>query len=170
MFLGIFLIAIRWWTESRTIYKSFILRIFMDLLIMDRWDAEYYNPSRETHAIRIHGPGDVEPSLSPLRDSPLYRTYAYYFDDSTPDNLAGGSLLFDRDIARKIIEDFSGNKDYCKDLLVHCMMGISRSPAVAIALNKIFNLGHDSDYIKLRFPYFNPWVYDVMIRTSEEMK
>lgn len=67
--------------------------------------------------------------------------------------------LFSEEDAYKIFEFLKQNKEI-RDIVVHCDAGISRSPAVAAALAKIFN-GDDSEYFKEYLP--NMLVYKMML-------
>lgn len=142
----------------------------MNILITDRWKAEVYYPVSNTHVIRIYGKNDDIPYLDPMKDSPLLNIHVYCFDDVIPETALSRHKVFDSDIAKRIISDFSDNIGVCDCLLVHCMMGRSRSPAIAIALNDIFLLGHDSEKLKDKYPDFNNWVYDLMIETSRQLQ
>ncbi len=88
----------------------------------------------------------------------------YHFDDVTPSS--GNGLLFDERIAENIMDDFITGAGRSKILLVNCFAGLSRSPAVGIALNDIFSLGYNSDELKERYAMFNQWVYKIMLETA----
>lgn len=113
----------------------------MKIHILSQYDAEGFVPAARTYCICI-GVADRETADPRLSRYELCNTQEYKFDDTYP----GDRVRFDRDIifnpeiAREIIEDF--NRDYQRgdNLLVHCAAGVSRSPAVGLALNTIFHL------------------------------
>lgn len=67
--------------------------------------------------------------------------------------------IFSKKDAYSIFEFLKQNKSI-KDIIIHCDAGISRSPAIAAALAKIFN-NDDSKYFKEYLP--NMLVYKIML-------
>lgn len=132
-------------------------------------EAIAYDPVQPTYAIRIFSPS-ADDSLYPLEDSPLFTTIQeHFFDDTFPDMPFDVStdpqdiyVPFVPDMAYRIISEFE--QQYRNEtLLVHCKYGMNRSPAIAIALNDIFSLGHDSEYLQHEFPEYREYIYEVMI-------
>lgn len=77
-------------------------------------------------------------------------------------------VLIDEDIAGRILEDFSRFKGKIESLAVHCRAGLSRSPAVAAALNDCFSLGNSSEeFFNGGYPP-NMFVYRTIIRAAIE--
>lgn len=138
----------------------------MDLHIFGKWDAQKFQPAKPTYAIRIFSSYSQDFDKKPLTDSPLYhRIVEQTFDDIWPDYLGVGfsnPIMFTEEMAASIIRDFSAHKDSIEALLVHCSRGINRSPAVALALNDIFGLGHDSVRLKAKYKEANWFVYDTL--------
>ncbi len=138
--------------------------------------AIQYTPKVQTLAIRIFDsyPGSDNSSSLKLQDSSFFRILGYVFDDQDVDRLlehypdydleglTKRNLLFNDELAKKILSDFQRLRDGCLDLLVHCTLGGSRSPAVGIALNEIFDLGYDSGELKERFSVYNRFVYRLL--------
>jgi len=130
-------------------------------------DAVGYVPVVPTFAIRIFG-SDGRFKDYGLKNSELYRIHEYTFDDNDPHREgAPGRIIIDGDIAREIIEDFRNGREGCSDLLVHCSMGEKRSPAVAIALNDIFDLGADKEALRRKYSFYDRGVYDVMMKSAD---
>ncbi len=126
-----------------------------------------YSPDRSTYAIRIFFSSLTD--RQPLMDSPFFKQIAeYVFDDNDvyPFWFEQGSVWFDDDIAERMIGDFIQHKEGVEALLVHCSLGESRSPAVAMALNEIFELGHDVDFLKSEYEKYNRHVYETMMRVA----
>ena len=154
---------------------------FMRVLIMNLLDAITYEPKNPTYAIRIfpssyprlEGVASMEEAIrkTPLKESPLYgKANCYVFDDVWHGYLGGlkhEDVLFTQDMAKQIIEDFQSDRKGCEDLLVHCTLGKNRSPAVAIALNELFNLGSDANSLKNEYPETNWYVYRVMMEVGQ---
>jgi len=81
------------------------------------------------------------------------------FDDIT---LPDTPQSFTPALAAEIL-DFAANVwDKVEVLLIHCDVGLSRSPAVAAALSRIY-YGDDAPWFELDFP--NRLVYDVLVET-----
>ena len=144
----------------------------MKIRIRSLEGAILHEPQCPTYAIRIYnsekmfGKEEAERARKPLRPSLNYNTIiGYEFDDIDPGNIRG--VLFDEKIAKKIIEDFELNKKSCEELLVYCMLGRNRSPAVAIALNEIFSLGENPDLLKLIYRFYTRHVYQTMIEATK---
>ncbi|MBI3623053.1 hypothetical protein HY212_03160 [Candidatus Pacearchaeota archaeon] len=139
----------------------------MDISIYGIYDALNFQPSKPTYAIRIKGFTDIElfkKGYPSLKESPNWiRISEYMFEDVQDSNRAGNLT---NDLAQRIVKDFKEYKDKCEALFVHCFRGQNRSPAVAMALNDIFNLGVDSKVIRSRFPKATPWVYGVIKKAA----
>lgn len=138
----------------------------MDLHIFGKWDAQEFQPSKPTYAIRIFSSYNTDSDKKPLATSPLYhRIVEQTFDDIWPDYPGVGfenPIMFSEEMADSIIRDFSAHKDSIDTLLVHCSRGINRSPAVALALNEIFNLGYNPHELKKKYPHATWFVYDTL--------
>ncbi len=132
-------------------------------------DAVMHLPERSTYAIRIASPGFNNLRKFQLENSPLYvKIVEYVFDDADDLYRPEGALMFDEDIADRMLEDFEFHKDDCDSLLVHCSKGQNRSPAVAIALNEIFGLGNDTESIRREYPEYNRLVYSLLKRVAKK--
>ena len=130
------------------------------------------NDKSQEKVIRIVA-GIINPEnfrLPRLRESPFYTAvHEYIFDDTNSNTLLSGKVIFDDGIAKKILTNFQDNR-HCSALLVHCLVGQSRSPAVAIALNEVFNLGHDPQRMMADYPFFNQEVYKKMLEQAEKLR
>jgi hypothetical protein len=155
----------------------------MDITVCSLDAALAHVPCKPTYAIRIfsprhyYKPGGVV-RAAPLLPSDQFRhTEVYLFDDVTPGMarlnreapIHEPTVLFDEDIARKIITDFETYSEGCEALLAHCHMGRNRSPAVAIALNDIFSLGHNSQALFNQHPATRQFVYDTMMKAAAKL-
>ncbi len=139
----------------------------MELLIMSLWDAAEHKPEKNTCALRIFS--SYETFKKPLQNSPFYvNIFEYIFDDVEPWYAKENDVLFDTDMAKKLITDFDKNREKCESLLVHCGRGINRSPAVGMALNDIFKLGRDSSLLEKMYPECNWYIYNTMKEVAEK--
>lgn len=152
----------------------------MRILITGIIDALEYTPTDPTYAIRIKNSktmtGDFEDR--PLKESPFFEhVHTYIFDDVYPEFgwekqfttqqfSRERDTLFDDNLAKEIINDFIRGRGNCKTLLIHCSRGLNRSPSIAMALNDIFNLGENTEKLKLKYPNYRKWMYDLMIKAS----
>lgn len=140
----------------------------MDLLVMPWWEAIMYQPEKKTYAIRIFNGEDKEaPKRDPLKSSPLYVCVAEYFFDDNDEFTRCGPVTIDEETARRMIEDFARHRESVECLLVHCFKGQNRSPAVAMALNEIFGLGHDASALRENYQSANKYVYKRIRETAE---
>ncbi len=155
----------------------------MDIKIMGHRRAARYVPKVPTLAIRIfdsHPVSSNRPSLQ-LKDSSLYTICGYTFDDTDLDailwcepdidvqELYKRDVILDRKLARGILNDFVTLSVGCKGLLVHCALGASRSPAVAMALNEIFGLGYDTEAMKKERFTYNRHVYRLLVEEGKKL-
>ena len=145
----------------------------MEILIMSLEQASSHEPTKDTYALRIFGRlSRILSRLHPLKESSFYRAiFEYDFDHiypNTPDRKEY-EILYDRGLAERLITDFIKNKDGCESLLVSCLYGRNRSPAIAAALNEIFNLGYDTNSLKEKHPRLNTHVYNTTIETARAL-
>ncbi len=142
---------------------------------MSREDARVHVPDINTYAIRIFSKFNLFNLYdAQLIESPFYKVIKQYvFDDIEPGRSFSSkvmpNVLFNENIAQRILNDFQTQRGGIEALLVHCTFGKNRSPAVAIALNEIFNLGHDSDALKKKYDQLNKYVYHVLKETARKM-
>jgi protein-tyrosine phosphatase len=133
--------------------------------------------SADTCVIRIFPSCDpFGKRYRPLKEGSYY-LFSYVFDHLYPkdykvltDEEKKAVKLFDDALAERILSDFRGVRNLVDTLVVHCDIGVNRSPAVAAALNHAFNLGisdDDTDYLPGdRDP--NEHVYETLIRVARE--
>ena len=84
-------------------------------------------------------------------------TLTLYFDDIVTE--VDGAVLFDDDMADKIIEFIEKNRKVADTLLVHCYAGQSRSRAVGAFAVEMLG-GDNSKYFEEGTP--NQYIYDVL--------
>jgi len=139
----------------------------MNLIIKSRPGAEQHTSTVKTYAIRIHGKkvGGWHELVHPdcVVDT-------YEFDDIDDEEYYSGIpdvTLFDVDKGILVIRNFIAHRGDCLDLLVHCEEGKSRSPAIGLALNDIFDLGQDSLALTKKYVTLNDYIYGVMICAAQ---
>jgi len=99
-----------------------------ELVVLSREEAERYEPGLNEICISISDPG-----AGPADVSPLFRAVLrLHFDDVTERGLPT-DILFAPDHARAIV-DFLSTWPAAERVMVHCNMGVSRSPGVALGL------------------------------------
>jgi len=146
----------------------------MQIKIMGYERAIRYKPKVITLAMRIFDPdGCLNSPTVRLNDSVMYRICGYTFSDIDPDEFLRNypdrvlpNNLFNEGIALQILDDFRRLRDGCSELLVHCTLGAVRSPAVAIALNDIFELGNDSEEMRNKHKKYNRYIYSVLMNVA----
>jgi len=118
-------------------------------------------PNTDVAVISIGCPGRVQP----LFDINVLSTLYLDFDDIDSRTPCDDTkyILFNKDMAKEIFKFV----DWCvenskKELLicVHCDAGISRSPAVALALIKIYN---KAKTMPIEWNLYNRHVYSIMM-------
>jgi predicted protein tyrosine phosphatase len=118
-------------------------------------NAEFFRSDCPWAAISITS-GDEFPALSEDNRVGLLRLV---FEDITqPD----APRSFTPAQAAEILDFVAGVWDHADMFLIHCDVGLSRSPAVAAALSKVY-YGDDGEWFELDFP--NRLVYDVLVET-----
>ncbi len=131
-------------------------------------------PSVPTHVIQI------KPSYAIASDArmhakavvhPMYVSKKMYvFDDVWPGLHKNDPGLITAEIACNIISDFVEARNAgCEGLVVHCTRGKNRSPAVGIALNRMFELGYDHGEMRQKFPEFTHYVYRTILEEGARM-
>jgi len=136
----------------------------MDLHILSLRAALDFKPAKPTYAIQIYS------SFSSVRSKLSVESYThiaqYVFDDND-ERFTAGPVTITTDIADSIVREFAEWKDRVEALLVQCSRGENRSPAVAMALNELFNLGHDSAKLKGQFNVYNDFVYRAVLLAGQ---
>ena len=149
----------------------------MNIIIRDKSLAALYVPDRPTAAFRIFGSDKNnfgKENYEDLKKSKNYLyTFEYAFDDVDPNDGWEQSelekwVLFDEKIAEKALDDFVSCKDDVKAILVHCWAGKSRSVALALAFNRIFDLGEDPNEFMDWDANPNAFVYATLLETAIE--
>lgn len=123
--------------------------------VRSAWNAEFFRSDRPWAANSITS-GHEHPVLSAANRVGLLRLV---FDDITqPDT----PQSFTPALAAEILDFMASVWDQAEAFLIHCDVGLSRSPAVAAALSHIY-YGDDGPWFALDFP--NRLVYDVIVET-----
>jgi predicted protein tyrosine phosphatase len=99
-----------------------------DLVVLSREEAEHYEPSLKEICISISDP-DAEPADVSVRFDAVLRLH---FDDVT-ERREPSDVLFAQDHAGAITAFLDKWPDAAR-VMVHCNMGVSRSPGVALGL------------------------------------
>jgi len=137
----------------------------MDLHILGLFEAIKFQPTKPTYAIRLVSGKNYPEERKPLFDSPFYQGIRFYqFDDITPS--VGRGILFTEGMAQGILDDFIAQRLSVDALLVNCFHGENRSPAVGMALNEIYGLGHDMDALKKQYTEANWYVYETLKKVA----
>jgi len=118
-------------------------------------NAEFFRSDRPWAAISITS-GPKFPALDEAHRVGLLRLN---FDDITE---PGTPRSFTAALAAEVLDFVAGVWDVVDVFLIHCDVGLSRSPAVAAALSRIY-YGDDGRWFELDFP--NQLVYDVLVET-----
>lgn len=131
----------------------------IDLLVLSLSRATAYVPSGREVCISIANPGVSATVLSPKFADVLRVT----FSDIAAPSPFPFDQLFDTDHARAIVEFMTRWTDVDR-IVVHCVGGISRSPAVALAIAEL--LGQPTDELERQFPMCNTWVRQEVVKAG----
>lgn len=149
----------------------------MKFLVCSRREVEALSPITDVnHAfISVRTPGDPDEVRLPRSEKTKASYHLDFHDidlpgkDVTPEYLAEISKLrlFDESMAEMLlgyIEKWSKTLDL-ELIVVHCDAGISRSPAIAAALERTIFNGDDAEF----FEHFHPnrRVYQTILRTFD---
>ena len=69
----------------------------------------------------------------------------------------------------KLLNDFIINNDF-DEVLTHCALGISRSPAIMICISKIINCPYIENTVKERYRFYNKAIVDTFENYNYETK
>lgn len=156
-------------TESRTKSRSTPARRraaveapqrAVDLLVLSAAAALVYEPSGREVCISITDPGHARVELSP-KFSDILRVSFSDFADPTPFPFGE---LFAVEHAGAIIAFVNRWTDVDR-IVVHCLAGVSRSPAVALAIAEL--RGGPTDLLEQQFPMWNPWVRQLLVKAGQ---
>ena len=75
----------------------------------------------------------------------------------------GFKILFNENMARKILNFVDEYINSVDTIWVHCVRGVYRSRAIILAINEIYKLGFDFQYYS-----YNTYVKDVLIKTFKK--
>ncbi len=137
---------------------------FEKVAVMDYGEAVSLPPQPSPWAVISIADGDGRPAEfdpCPNRLEVLHLN----FDDV--ERLKRGCTAFNLAMANKVWSFLSRTWDKTDLLVVHCLMGARRSPAIAAAICAIKH-GVDDFWFENRTP--NRRVYDCMIATGKELK
>jgi len=137
--------------------------VFMkDVIVLNRDRAPHFVPELSTAVISIHTPGDNSPNFPrdvfervlELEFSDVNRSQYMKHHENLP---AHRMVCFKKKDADKILDFVNDCLTHdIEGFLVHCDAGISRSPAVALAIREIYMLKRD---IPRRWDLYNKTVY-----------
>lgn len=118
-------------------------------------NAEFFRCDRPWAAISISSSGNF-PMLDEENRAGLLRLV---FEDTTEPDKSGS---FNAALATEILDFVERVWEEVEVFLIHCDVGLSRSPAVAAALSRTY-IGDDGPWSEHDFP--NPLVYRLLVET-----
>jgi predicted protein tyrosine phosphatase len=133
-----------------------------DLLVLSREEIERYEPRQREICISISDPSAHPAQLSKRFDSVL----RLYFDDVVERGDAS-DVLFASDHASAIAQFMADASDVDR-IVLHCNMGVSRSPGVALGLCDLH--GWATAELERKHPGWNRLVRSVMRETAKSQK
>lgn len=132
------------------------------LIVLSREEVERYEPRRKEICISIS-----DPYAKPARLSPRFKAVIrMYFSDVT-EGADPLDVLFAADHARAIREFIDDAPEFDR-IILHCNMGISRSPGVALGLCDLN--GWATAELERKHPGWNRLVRTVMSESAQPRK
>jgi predicted protein tyrosine phosphatase len=133
-------------------------------VILSLLRAEAYDPQHDTEVcISITNPKAPPVRLSPAFQAVLRLDFA---DIAAPSPLPW-HVLFAPEHAEAIL-DFVEQWAHADRLVIHCVGGISRSPAVGMAICELRDW--PLDWMERDYPLWNTWVRSELVRIGRERK
>src|SRR5882724_6713491 len=126
----------------------------MDLCIFSREAAERYEPQGLEVCISIADPNVPPAQLSPRFAAVLRLAFSDIMAAEMP-----ADVLFATEHAVAVVE-FVERWRHAERLVVHCHVGVSRSPGVALGLCDRY--GWPSAALEQGYPFWNRWVRKVL--------
>lgn len=127
----------------------------MELRILSREAAERYEPRGVEICISITDPSASAARLSPGFAAVLRLAFSDIVAIDDPED-----VLFAPEHAAAIVA-FVEQWRHAERLVVHCHVGVSRSPGVALGLCD--RLGWPATTLEERYPFWNRWVRQVLV-------
>ena len=127
----------------------------MELRIFGRDAVEQYVPDGVEVCISIS-----DPSAPPARLSPRFAAVLRLWFSDIVEAMGPEDVLFAPEHAAAIVE-FMKQWPHAERLVVHCHVGMSRSPGVALGLCD--RLGWPVTELEQRYPFWNRWVRGVLV-------
>lgn len=137
----------------------------LKVLVKSKYRAITEEPPEEPHIIiSIYTPGDRKPEVKTNKNTALVSYYCFADLDHPPSeatikifpSLKSKEALFSKKMAINIAETMAIAKaEKINTIVVHCDMGLSRSAAVAAAIEKFYNRD-DSKYFSSGPMYGKP--------------
>jgi predicted protein tyrosine phosphatase len=127
----------------------------MELRILSRDAVERYEPQGVEVCISITDPSAPAAELSPAFAAVLRLAFSDIVAIESP-----ADVLFAPAHAAAIVE-FVEHWRHAERLVVHCHVGMSRSPGVALGLCDRF--GWPAGALEASYPFWNRWVRQVLV-------
>ena len=121
-----------------------------ELVILSRDKAEKYQPSGVEVCISI-----TDPKAPPVAVSPAFAAVLRLEFSDIGSAGSGAEVLFAAEHARRIL-DFVEQWPQADRVVIHCVGGVSRSPAIAMGLCDVNQW--PAGALEKRYPFWNSWV------------
>ncbi len=139
-----------------------------DLIVKSRYKAMDHKSDRRWVVISITTPADGRPLPEFSEENRVGILRLCFYDINHDDQVWDGKLpgyLFNKDMAVQILHFVNEHWDHVDEILVHCDMGMSRSPATAAAIAYIKG-GRGADEFFFKHYHPNSLVYKTIIEEN----
>lgn len=132
------------------------------LVVLSREEVERYEPGRREICISIS-----DPFAKPARLSPRFQSVLRLYFNDVVERGDPSDILFENEHAAAITT-FLDNAPEFNRLVLHCNMGVSRSPGVALGLCDL--KGWATAELERKHPGWNRLVRSVMRNSAESQR
>lgn len=136
------------------------------IVVLSKFNAKSFECDDVWSCISINCPDDSPAKISGVKRLG-YLHLEFWDTDACVEGCYEPEHVFNEDIANEIWDFIGDNWEKSKTLMVHCLMGKSRSTAVAAAISKV-KFNDDMEYFRKYTP--NMLVYRTLLNVANQRK
>lgn len=133
------------------------------MYVLRKSQAKEFQCDKPWACISISCPDDEKPKISKVRQ--VGYLHLEFWDAESPREDYEPQHIFSKEMANKVWDFVEEMWDKVEVFMFHCLMGQSRSPAIAAAISKV-RYGEDHDFFEYHTP--NMVVYRIMLDVAHE--
>ena len=133
------------------------------ITVLSKKDAKEFISEEPWACISINCPDDSQTNINKVKQ--MGYLHLVFWDADLPRTTLDPKFVFNKEMANKVWDFVEEVQDKIEVLMVHCLMGQSRSPAIAAAIGKV---KHNDDQVFFDRHTPNMLVYRIMLDTAHE--